>query len=81
MEEEKPKEKVVDFKKDVQPSIDSLFTGKYDIIVKPSEESSEDAPCNISIILRVVLFELSQMAKTIKELKDKEVGFNKYSIL
>jgi hypothetical protein len=65
-EEVKPV-KEIDFEKDVQPCIDSLFTGKYDIIVKPKEEI--DAPCNVSLILRVLLVEFSKLAKTVQQME------------
>lgn len=66
-QQEEPKPKEIDFEKDVQPCIDSLFTGKYDIIVKPKEEC--DAPCNVSLILRVLLVEFSNLAKTVKQME------------
>jgi hypothetical protein len=59
--------KEIDFEKDVQPCIDSLFTGKYDVVVKPKEDA--DAPCNISLILRVLLVEFSKLARTVKEME------------
>lgn len=67
MDEQEPKVKEIDFEKDVQPCIDSLFTGKYDIIVKPKEEP--DAPCNVSLILRVLLIEFSKLSKVVKEME------------
>lgn len=67
MDEQEQDKKEIDFEKDVQPCIDSLFTGKYDIIVKPKEEI--DAPCNVSLILRVLLIEFSNLAKTVKEME------------
>jgi hypothetical protein len=67
------KDKIIDFKKEVQPCIDALFSGKYDLIVKPAEDS-EDSPCNLSLILRVVLIELNNLNKI---LKDKECVCNK----
>ena len=60
--------KEIDFVKDVKPSIDALFTGKYDVTVKPAEDST-DAPCNISLILRVLLIEINSLSKKLETVK------------
>lgn len=59
----------IDFKKDIQPSIDALFSGKYDLSVKPKEEG--DAVCNISLLLRVLMIEAKTQATRIAELEKK----------
>jgi hypothetical protein len=58
--------KQIDFEKDVKPSIDALFTGKYDISVKPAE-GSDDAVCNVSLILRVLLIEMNGLNKKMEK--------------
>lgn len=64
-----PVKKEIDFEKDVQPCIDSLFTGEMDIVVKPKDEKIH--PCNISLILRVLLVEFSQLAREVKQMHEK----------
>jgi hypothetical protein len=46
----------INFEKDIQPSIDALFSGKYDLSVKPKEES--DSACNLSLLIRVLWLKL-----------------------
>jgi hypothetical protein len=50
-----------DWAKEIQPSLDSLFSNKYDVIVKPSDEKCTDPPCNLSLLVRVLLIELKNM--------------------
>lgn len=56
-----------EYEKIVRPHFDNLFAAKYDLIVKPNDDT-EDSPINISLILRVLT---NSLGKLVEQLKDK----------
>lgn len=60
MQAEESKE-TFSFEKHVQPSIDALFSGKYDLIIRPSDEECTDPPCNLSLLVRILMIDTKKL--------------------
>jgi hypothetical protein len=52
-----------EYEKLVKPHFDSLFSGKYDLIIKPHEEDTEHSDINLSLIIRMLCTSVSRLAQ------------------
>ena len=61
IQEEKEGEKLL------KQSLAGLFSGKYDLLVKPSEDGDH---INISLVIRVLVNTVQELVKRIEELEE-----------